>query len=130
MIKRYYKFIKEVVFKLFKDTTLEDYEKYLLKNKGKKARFRYKRNGWGDYELYFNANKNDLWIQTTKFIYDGSKNSYSYHNPTYRDYSLHSYIETHPMIDDIYNDFEGDADYIRKEIQRKKDYDRSHNIYN
>lgn len=129
MIKRYYKFIKEVVLKLFKDTTLEDYEKYLLKNKGKKARFRYKKNGWGD-ELYFNANKKDLWIEITKFIYDGSKNSYTYHNPTYNDYSLRSYIESHPMIDDIYDDFKSDADYIRREIQRKKDYDRSHNIYN
>lgn len=130
MIERYCKLFKDFIFKLFKDTTMEDYEAYLLKNKGKKSRFRYKKNGWGDYELYFNANKKDLWIEITKFIYDGSKNSYTYHNPTYYDYSLRSYIESHPMIDDIYNDFKSDADYIRREIQRKKDYDRSHNIYN
>lgn len=130
MIKRYYNKFMVFMGDLLKLNTMESYEKYLLKNLGKKTRFRYRENDSGMYRLYFNANKGDRWMQVSSFIYDNPNNTCHRFDKHFYMTEIGKYIESHSMIDDIYNDFKGDADYIRKEIQRKKDYDRSHNIYN
>lgn len=126
---RYLNKLKEIINDWFRDKTMEQYEKYLLNNKGKKCRFHIDRSDYGIIRLKFNAESEHDWITFIHFYYSSTEEQINYYEQTFGNESVNEFIETHSMIDDILKEFERDKERIAKEIQRQKDYKRSYNIY-
>lgn len=122
---RYLNKLKEIINDWFRDKTMEQYEKYLLNNKGKKCRFHIDRGDYGIIRLKFNAESKHGWITFTHFYCSSTEEKIEYYEQTFGN----EFIETHSMIDDVLKEFERDKERIAREIQRQKDYKRSYNIY-
>lgn len=129
MIFEYFNKLKVIIVEWLKDKTMEKYEKYLLNNKGKKCRFHISYGDYGIIILKFNADSKHSWREYTHFYCVSNKEEIDYFNETFSDTSVNEFIESHPMIDDILKEFERDKDRIDREIQRRRDYKRSYNIY-
>lgn len=126
---KYLNKLKEIINDWFRDKTMEQYEKYLLNNKGKKCRFHIDRRSCGLIKLKFNAESKHDWMPVTKFYCSSTKEEIQYYERTFSNEGFNEFIKTHPMIDDILKELERDKEQIAKEIQRQKDYKRSYNIY-
>lgn len=126
---RYLNKLKEIINDWFRDKTMEQYEKYLLNNKGKKCRFHIDRGDYGIIRLKFNAESKHGWITFIHFYCSSTEEKIEYYEQTFGNESVNEFIETHSMIDDILKEFERDKERIAREIQRQKDYKRSYNIY-
>lgn len=120
---------KEIINNWLRDKTMEQYEKYLLANKGKKCRFHVVNISCGLFKLKFNTESKHNWRPLTRFYCPSDKEEIQYYEQTFSYTGLNEFMKTHPMIDDILKDFEADKERIDREIQRQRDYKRSYNIY-